>query len=175
MSETGGTGGRGSFEPQAAQGAEARNFTGGVRLSVAPCRSIRRRRGIGTLQTQISVSVPAVKGLGVEPNCGCAYSAGNDRPTAVADKRSRRREVAPSLKLVVAPRSRRYRGVASSAIGTENRLPCDDDHIPFPATHLLWRSCLSKGGCDMVADWIVIYAVLFILAAVVAGRVPSAA
>ena len=29
----------------------------------------------------------------------------------------------------------------------------------------------SKGGCDMVADWIVIYAVLFVLAAAVAGRV----
>jgi hypothetical protein len=33
---------------------------------------------------------------------------------------------------------------------------------------------LVKGGCDMGADWIVIYAVLFVLAAVVAGRVPTA-
>jgi hypothetical protein len=30
-----------------------------------------------------------------------------------------------------------------------------------------------KGGCDMVADWIVIYAVLFVLAAAVVGRVPA--
>jgi hypothetical protein len=31
----------------------------------------------------------------------------------------------------------------------------------------------SKEGCDMVADWIVIYAVLFVLAAAVVGRVPA--
>ena len=31
----------------------------------------------------------------------------------------------------------------------------------------------SKEVCDMVADWIVIYAVLFVLAAAVVGRVPA--
>jgi len=31
-----------------------------------------------------------------------------------------------------------------------------------------------KGGCDMVADWIVIYAGVVVLAAAVAGDVPSA-
>jgi hypothetical protein len=50
---------------------------------------------------------------------------------------------------------------------------CDGQHIRFPAPHLASDSEI-KGGCDMVADWIVIYAVLFVLAAAVVGNVPSA-
>jgi hypothetical protein len=49
---------------------------------------------------------------------------------------------------------------------------CDGQHIQFPAPHLAF-DLQVKGGCDMVADWIVIYAVLFVLAAAVAGHVPA--
>jgi hypothetical protein len=53
-----------------------------------------------------------------------------------------------------------------------HRHSCDRQHIQFRASHL--PSALQvKGGCDMVADWIVIYAVLFVLAAAVVGRVPA--
>jgi hypothetical protein len=49
---------------------------------------------------------------------------------------------------------------------------CDGDHIQFPAPHLAFESQV-KGGFEMAADWIVIYAVLFVLAAAVVGRVPA--
>ena len=52
------------------------------------------------------------------------------------------------------------------------RHSCDGHHIQFPAPHLTF-DLQVKGGCDMVADWIVIYAVLFVLAAAVVGRVPA--
>jgi hypothetical protein len=29
------------------------------------------------------------------------------------------------------------------------------------------------GGCDMIAEWIVIYAVVFVLCAVVVGHIPT--
>jgi hypothetical protein len=53
-----------------------------------------------------------------------------------------------------------------------HRHSCDGQHIQIPAPHLTSDSQV-KGGDDMVADWIVIYAVLFVLAAAVVGRVPA--
>jgi hypothetical protein len=53
-----------------------------------------------------------------------------------------------------------------------HRHSCDGQHTRFPAPHLRF-DLQVKGGCDMVADWIVIYAVLFVLAAAVAGRVAA--
>ena len=54
----------------------------------------------------------------------------------------------------------------------DHRHSCDGQHIQFRAPHLT-SDLQVKGGCDMVADWIVIYAVLFVLAAAVVGRVPA--
>jgi hypothetical protein len=53
-----------------------------------------------------------------------------------------------------------------------HRHSCDGQHIQFPAPHLAC-DLQVKGGFDMVVDWIVIYAVLFVLAAAVVGRVPA--
>jgi hypothetical protein len=53
-----------------------------------------------------------------------------------------------------------------------HRHSCDGQHTRFPAPHLRF-DLQVKGGCDMVADWIVIYTVLFVLAAAVAGRVAA--
>ena len=52
------------------------------------------------------------------------------------------------------------------------RRSCDGQHIQVPAPHLGF-DLQVKGGCDMVAEWIVIYAVLFVLAAAVTGNVPA--
>jgi hypothetical protein len=52
------------------------------------------------------------------------------------------------------------------------RHSCDGQHIQAPAPHLRF-DLQVKGGCDMVAEWIVIYAVLFVLAAAVTGNVPA--
>jgi hypothetical protein len=52
------------------------------------------------------------------------------------------------------------------------RHSCDGQHIQVPAPHLRF-DLQVKGGCDMVAEWIVIYAVLFVLAAAVTGNVPA--
>jgi hypothetical protein len=52
------------------------------------------------------------------------------------------------------------------------RHSCDGQHIQVPAPHLRF-DLQVKGGCDMVAEWIVIYAALFVLAAAVTGNVPA--
>ena len=55
-----------------------------------------------------------------------------------------------------------------------NRRSCDGRHIRFSNTRLSFAGGGQKEDA-MVADWIVIYAVLFILGAAVVGRVPAAA
>jgi hypothetical protein len=46
---------------------------------------------------------------------------------------------------------------------------CDGDHIARRATHLPSGTILIPGGCDMIAECIVIYVVMFILCAAVVG------
>ena len=59
------------------------------------------------------------------------------------------------------------------AIRTRTNQPsCDGRHIGSSAQHLASHPSV-RGGCDMVADWIVIYAVLFVLGAVIVGRIPE--
>jgi hypothetical protein len=55
-----------------------------------------------------------------------------------------------------------------------NRHSCDGRHIRLSNRRLTFLHGLQKEDA-MVADWIVIYAVLFIAGAVVVGRVPTAA
>ena len=66
--------------------------------------------------------------------------------------------------------------IPAGQLGYQQPVPpstsCDGQHIQFLAPHLPF-DLQVKGGCDMVADWIVIYAVLFVLAAAVVGRVPA--
>jgi hypothetical protein len=50
---------------------------------------------------------------------------------------------------------------------------CEGTHTAVPAAHLFCGSYGSEEGCDMIAEWILIYAVVFILCAVVVGHVPT--
>ena len=58
------------------------------------------------------------------------------------------------------------------APASTNRPSCDGRHIRFSSLRLTFVHGLQKEDA-MVADWIVIYAVLFVLAAAVVGRVPA--
>jgi hypothetical protein len=57
-------------------------------------------------------------------------------------------------------------------ISLPNRHSCDGRYIRLSSRRLTFSHGLQKEDA-MVADWIVIYAVLFVLAAVVVGRVPA--
>ena len=54
-----------------------------------------------------------------------------------------------------------------------NRPSCDGHHIALAAAPLLSGHVGPEEECDMIADWIVIYAVLFVLCAAVVSGVPS--
>lgn len=56
--------------------------------------------------------------------------------------------------------------------GSRCRPLCEGAHVTFPARHLLCRSCRSLED-DMIAEWIAIYVVVFILCAVIVGRAPT--
>jgi hypothetical protein len=56
--------------------------------------------------------------------------------------------------------------------GLRGRPLCEGAHVTFPARHLLCRSCRSLED-DMIAEWIAIYVVVFILCAVIVGRAPT--
>jgi hypothetical protein len=63
------------------------------------------------------------------------------------------------------------KGEGDAPVST-NRPCCDGRHIPLSAVRLTYTYVWQREGA-MVADWIVIYAVLFVLAAGVVGRVPA--
>ena len=56
--------------------------------------------------------------------------------------------------------------------GARCRPLCEGAHVTFPARHLLCGSCRSLED-DMIAEWIAIYVVVFILCAVIVGRAPT--
>jgi hypothetical protein len=110
--------------------------------------SVRKPRGCGGL---VGIGLVSVCRIGQRKR-----HFGRLSPTAVFERPSR-----STMKKGCPPRS-----------PSGNRHSCDGRHIGSSAPHLACE-VLVRGGCDMVADWIVIYAVLFILAAVVVGRVPA--